>query len=142
MRALHLMCCFARRQPPRRAGWPMLALVLVAGLLATAKVQAGQDFPRFLAEFRQALARNDAAGVAALTRMPFLYEGVAWDRAGFLALYPRLFDAPVRRCLVRGKPRAEDGAQVIFRRPYAFYFRPVAGQWRLVEFGADGEDLP
>lgn len=131
-----------RRQAASWAGRVVLALGLAAPACVAPASRAGQDFPQFLAEFRQALARNDAAGVAALTRLPFLYEGVARDRAGFLALYPRLFDASVRRCLARGKPLAEDGAQVIFCRPYAFYFRPVAGEWRLVEFGADGEDMP
>ncbi|MBK7675368.1 MAG: hypothetical protein IPJ27_11760 [Candidatus Accumulibacter sp.] len=36
---------------------------------------AGADFSRFLADFRHALAENDGARVAALTRLPFLYEG-------------------------------------------------------------------
>jgi hypothetical protein len=36
---------------------------------------AGPDFSSFLADFRHALAANDGARVAALTRLPFLYEG-------------------------------------------------------------------
>jgi hypothetical protein len=55
---------------------------------------------------------------------------------------PQLFNAPVRRCLARAQPIAEDGARVIFCPPYTFDFRPVQGSWRLVEFGADGEALP
>ncbi len=128
---------------------PAAARVLLAGLLAScllvAALPAGAaapGFDRFLADFRHALARNDGAGVAVLTRLPFLFEGELRDRQGFAAVYPRLFDAGVRRCLARAKPVAEDGAQVLFCRPYAFYFRPVDGAWRLVEFGADGEDTP
>lgn len=88
------------------------------------------------------MSRNDGAAVASLTRLPFLFEGMPRDRRGFLAIYPRLFDTGVRRCLARAVPVAEDGAKVLFCRPYAFYFRPVNGAWRLVEFGADGEDMP
>lgn len=143
MYLLHRPWWLSWRQTVCRSGGRAAVLSLALGLAASqADSHAGQGFPEFLADFRQALARNDAAGVAALTRLPFLYEGVGRDRAGFLALYPRLFDTPVRRCLARSKPLAEEGAQVIFCRPYAFYFRPVAGTWRLVEFGADGEDMP
>ena len=126
---------------------PMMFRTLVAifGLVlvqVAAHAAPGPEFTGFLKDFRQAVARNDGGAVAALTRLPFLYEGTPRDRRGFLAIYPRLFDTGVRRCLTKAVPVAEDGAQVLFCRPYAFYFRPVDGAWRLVEFGADGEDMP
>jgi hypothetical protein len=125
----------------RCLGCFLVAVLLVCGMLA-APARAATDFGPFLADFRQALARDDGARIAAMTHLPFLFEGQALDRRGFLQRYPRLFDAPTRRCMARAKPIEEDGARVIFCRPYAFYFRPVQGAWRLVEFGADGEDMP
>jgi len=116
-----------------------LALVLVNGF---AQATPGPEFNRFLHNFRLAVARNDGGAVASMTQLPFLYEGTPRDRRGFLAIYPRLFDTGVRRCLAKAVPVAEDGAQVLFCRPYAFYFRPENGAWRLVEFNADGEDTP
>jgi len=52
----------------------LLAALLAMGCHAPAS-HAGPDFSRFLADFRHALAENDGARVAALTRLPFLYEG-------------------------------------------------------------------
>ena len=131
---------------PQLATLPISRSCLFMALLAMgchAPVShAGADFSGFLADFRHALAENDGARLVALTRLPFLYEGRGRDRAAFLAIYPQLFNAPVRRCMARAQPIAEDGAQVIFCSPYAFYFRPVQGSWRLVEFAADGEALP
>lgn len=114
----------------------------MAQVQARAAPTSGTDFTRLLKDFRLAVYRNDGAAIASMTRLPFLYEGMPRDRRGFLAIYPYLFDTGVRRCLVKAVPVAEDGAQVLFCRPYAFYFRPVNGAWRLVEFGADGEDMP
>ena len=131
---------------PQLATLPISRSCLFMALLAMGchapASHAGPDFSRFLADFRHALAENDGARVAALTRLPFLYEGRGRDHAAFLAIYPELFKAPVRRCLARAQPIAEDGARVIFCPPYAFYFRPEQGSWRLVGLGADVEALP
>ncbi|MEW6679083.1 MAG: hypothetical protein AB1421_14295 [Pseudomonadota bacterium] len=120
----------------------LLALALAGLPLLPLTARAAPDFSAYLADFRQALARNDSARIASLTRLPFLFEGHQQDRQGFIRIYPQLFDAPTRRCLARTRPMEEDGARVIFCQPYAFYFRLEQGAWRLVEFAADGEDMP
>ncbi len=120
----------------------LMATLLLVLLQGSTQAAPGPEFKLYLKDFRQAVARNDGGAVAALTRLPFLYEGVALDHRGFLTIYPRLFDVGVRRCLSKAEPVAEDDAQVLFCRPYAFYFRQTHGVWRLVEFGADGEDMP
>jgi hypothetical protein len=120
----------------------LLGLALASSLLAFAD-PGSADFAEFLARFRAALARPDAASVADLTRLPFLFEGEHRDRAAFERIVPVVFDAQTRACIAQAKPIVEDDAQVIFCDPYAFYFRHgTGGSWQLEEFAADGEALP
>jgi hypothetical protein len=125
----------------RRGGW--LGLVL-AVLPAAVPAGGGEgDFEPVLQRFRQALAARDGAALADLTRLPFLFEGRPRDRAGFMRVAPRLFDAPTTRCLLAVRPVVEGADRVLSCRPYAFYFRRGPdGAYRLEEFSADGEDAP
>lgn len=111
---------------------------LVAALCSVATAQPTPAFDAFLKRFRAAVAANDAQAVADLTALPFLFDSVPRDRAGFVRIYPELFTAKVRQCLQRAAPVAEDGQQVMFCAPYGFYFGVHGGDWKLVEFGADG----
>jgi hypothetical protein len=124
----------------RRSG---LRQLLPAVLLATVVPAAAGDaaFAVFLQAFRAALARPDPAAVADLTRLPFLFDGTARDRAAFVKLIPQLFDPPTRACMSKSPPRAEAEAMVLDCPPYAFYFRRQPhGGYRLEEFAADGEE--
>ncbi len=118
-------------------------VALLASLLLSGGALADPAFEAFLPRFRAAVATGDAAGLADLTRLPFVYEGKPHDRAAFTRIMPVLFDAPVRRCLAAARPLVEDDAQVVFCPPLAFYFRKGDdGRYRLDEFAADGEDAP
>lgn len=103
---------------------------------------AAPDFSTFQTQFRQALAQPDGKALAALTRMPFLFEGRPHDAAAFVhKVWPRLFTPALRRCLRETPAQAEaPNERVVFCRPYAFYFEARSGRWQLREFGADGED--
>jgi len=107
-----------------------------------------ETFDEFLARFRAALASGRAADVAALVHVPFLYEGKQLDTAGIARIVPQLFNSSVKRCIATARPVPEEGRQVVFCQPYAFYFGPEenggdgAGGFKLIEFGADGEDMP
>lgn len=114
----------------------------VLALLLICQTCAAQDFAAFQSEFRKAIARNDAAAIADLTRLPFLFESRPRDRAGFLAIYPTLFTPSVRRCLASARATGESGDEVVSCPPYAFYFDQLKGVWKLREFNADGEDRP
>lgn len=119
-----------------------LALLLLPLLAAAPLARAEPDFAAFQARFRAAVARQDAAAVAALTRLPFLFEGRPQDEQGFRRhVWPLLFDAPQRRCLLSSQAVSEGGDRVIFCAPYAFYFDATGGDWRLREFAADGESV-
>ena len=113
------------------------ALLLASGSPAfAASVPSGGD--AFLTRFRAAVAHPDAAALADLTRFPFLFDGKTHDRAAFTArVVPRLFTPAVRKCLIHAKPQSEEGRLVLWCKP--FYLGVADGQWRLIEFAADGE---
>lgn len=100
------------------------------------------DFTGVFARLRPVFASGSPAEIAAQVRVPFLYEGRELDRAGVEAIVPALFGPAVRRCLASVAPVAEDNRQVVSCPPYAFYFGRDAEGYRLLEFGADGEDVP
>lgn len=107
---------------------------------AAASATALSGWPLFESHWRAAMASGEPAAIAALTRLPFLYEGRSLGRAGFLQAVPMLFDAGTRRCLA-GAPvvrePAEPGVRVMFCPPHSFYFDADGGAWRLREFGRD-----
>lgn len=98
---------------------------------------------RFLAGFRPAVARGDAAAVADRTQLPFLFESEPRDREAFVrVVFPQLFSEPVRACLTTTEPTPEDGRWVAACGPYLFYFGRVGEEIRLFEFAADPEAEP
>lgn len=121
---------------------PRLLLLLLLALVW--RPLWAEDFAGFHARFRAAVSAQDGPALAGLTRLPFLFEGRALDRAGFQRNVPGLLFADAqRRCLIRQAALSDDGdRRVVFCRPYAFYFGRVDGHYRFLEFAADGEDAP
>lgn len=118
----------------------MRRFVAVALAVSMTSAHADDGFAAFLAQWREALARRDAAALAAMTQTPFLFDGGAQDEAGVArVVVPVLITDEVRACLLDAEPVAEDDRRVLFCTPYAFYLQRVAGRWRWVEFAADGE---
>jgi hypothetical protein len=110
--------------------------------LSAQSFSATVGFEPFFAEFRKAVARNDAVAVAALTQTPFLFDNQPRDRAGLQKIYPRLFDSHVRTCFAKAKAVVEQDAWMVACGRYLFNFRQVNGQYRLSEFAADPEVAP
>jgi hypothetical protein len=131
------------RRPGSKPGWHRggrLLCLVVASACSAAGWADDAGFAAFAERFTAAIEAGDADAVASLTRLPFLFEGRALARDEFTRAFPRLFDAEVRSCLARGSFRPEEaGLRVAFCPPYAFYFGLSGGEWRLVEFAADGE---
>lgn len=120
----------------------MKRLALCLLMLVALPVQA-DDVDVFLARFRSALVARDAAVIADLTQLPFLYEGRRLDRAAFIRAVPVLFDARLSRCLAQARPLTEGQDRLLHCAPYTVYLRTGADRrWRLAEFNADGEDMP
>lgn len=129
----------------RRANLALAAFAVVAVALAAAAAARAADDPAFgsfLARFRAALARNDAGAVADLTRLPFLFDGEPRDRAGFVAIYPELFDEPVRECIAEIEPKVEGEGWTTACGPILFYYGREGSEIRLLEFGWDPKALP
>jgi hypothetical protein len=103
---------------------------------------AGGQFRKIFAEFKAAVARNDAQSVAELTQLPFLFDSKSRDSAGFQKIFPQLFNAKVRACFATAKAVIEQDAHVVNCVRYIFYFRDVNGRYRLIEFAADPEATP
>lgn len=120
-----------------------LAALVAGASSAAGAADAGRDVDAFIERFRAALRARDAAAIADLTRLPFLYEGRRLDRAAFVQVVPTLFDARLSACLAQARPQAEGADRLLYCAPYTFHLRAdAAGRWRLDEFSADGEDLP
>ena len=118
----------------------VLLLALACGIAAAHRVDADADFGAFLARWREAVAANDATAIAKMTQVPFLFESEPRDRADVArTVVPALLTADVRRCLRTARPLREDDRYVLSCAPYLFYLGRVDGQWRWVEFAADGE---
>ena len=115
----------------------------VCVLMLAALPAHADDIDAFLGRFRSALVASDAAAIADLTQLPFLYEGRRLDRAAFIRAVPALFDARLSRCLAQARPLTEGPDRLLHCTPYTVYLRTGADRrWRLAEFTADGEDLP
>lgn len=117
-----------------------LLLVFAYGMAAAQPVDAGADFGAFLARWREAVVANDAEAIAGMAQVPFLFDSAPRDRADVARMVvPALLTADVRRCLRTARPLREDDRYVLSCTPYLFYLGRVDGQWRWVEFAADGE---
>lgn len=120
-----------------------VAVLLLAAAPAVPAASGGADdgFAAFHDEFRAAVGRGDAAAVATLTRLPFLFEGRLHDAAGFRqAVWPALFTPARRRCWATVRALAEPGQpgeRSLHCAPYALHFDADGGRWQLREFSAD-----
>jgi hypothetical protein len=116
---------------------------LIAPAFAQSPELPAANFEKFFAEFKAAVARNDAQSVVAdLTQLPFLFGSKSRDSAGFQKIFSQLFDAKMRACFATAKAVIEQDAHVVNCARYIFYFRVVTGRYRLIEFAADPEATP
>ena len=127
--------------------WSSKSVVSASLLLAliTAFPAAGQkrgvttdpSFNAFWAKFKDAVAKNDKARVADMTKLPFMMDGIDHDRAGFIKQYPSLFTSRMRRCIPRAKLFKEGDSYEIFCGDQIFLFGKVDGVWKFVEIGVN-----
>ncbi len=97
------------------------------------------DFRAFWQRFSSAAARGDKAGVAALTRFPFLFAGTPLDRDRFDTIWAGIFPEPLRPCFASEAPVRDGDAWSLSCGVYVYVFEQEAGQWRLTGFTADPE---
>jgi hypothetical protein len=94
-------------------------------------------FNAFWTKFKAAVARNDKAAVADLTKLPFMIENKDLDRAAFIKQYASLFTPRVRRCFARAKPTRDQDAYEIFCGQQIFLFGKVDGTYKFTEIGVN-----
>lgn len=119
----------------------MILMLALGGNLAVAgqnrRAKTDPAFTAFWVKLKAAVARNDKARVADMTKLPFLLGGEEHDRAAFLKEYPSLFDRSTRRCFAREKPEREGDYYEIFCGETIFLFGKVDGVWKFVEIGVN-----
>jgi len=120
----------------------IIALLVVGCCVSPCSVQ-GQtakvdpEFNAFWVKFKAAVARNDKAAVADMTKLPFMLEGKDIDRAGFIKQYSSLFTPKMRRCFARAKPSRDQEAMEIFCGDQIFLFTKVDGVYKFTEIGVN-----
>ena len=121
----------------------LLLLVLCSGLTASSlpsqgrRAKADAEFTAFWIKFKAAVARNDKAAVADLTKLPFMVNNKDLNRAGFIKQYKSLFTPKMRRCFARARPTRDQDAMEIFCGHQIFLFAKVDGVYKFTEIGVN-----
>ncbi len=122
----------------------MLVTALVLLLLSPLELSAQkipklqeQSFNSFLAKFKTALAKNDKAAIASMTKLPFLFDSEELDRSGFIKRFDMLFDKKTRRCFVKAKAVKDDEEYSVFCGETIYVFGKVDGEYKFVAIGAN-----
>jgi hypothetical protein len=96
-------------------------------------------FDAFWPKFKEAVAKNDKEGVAALTKFPLpMPYGVpaVKTKAQFLQRYAKIFDAATRKCFATAKPERENNKSasynVLCGEAMLYEFDLVGGTYKLV----------
>jgi hypothetical protein len=95
------------------------------------------EFTTFWIKFKAAVARNDKAAVADMTRIPFVLGGRKVDRTGFIKQYSSLFTLKMRRCFARARPSKDQDSMEIFCGQQIFLFAKVGGVFKFTEIGVN-----
>lgn len=118
----------------KRIFW-MLSLVLIAAPAALRAQPAGAPpFAPYWAKFQAAVAKDDKEAVTALTNFPFNYQE-PMDKAAFLKLYPKLFDAKTKACMAKAKPVGDSVTYTAFCGALTYTFTPQNGEWKFTDVG-------
>lgn len=97
------------------------------------------DFAVFWSRFSKAAASGDVAGVAGLTRFPFLFAGTPLDRNRFDTIWMGIFPEPLRPCFATATPVKDGNAMSVSCGVYVYVFEKTASGWRFASFTADPE---
>ena len=123
---------------------PVLGIVVLLVCGGTLSVSSQRQTPKtdpefktFWTRFKAAVARNDKAAVADMTRLPFMLDNKDLDRAGFIKQYSSLFTPKMRRCFARARPSRDQDAMEIFCGQQIFLFAKVDGVYKFTEIGVN-----
>jgi hypothetical protein len=101
--------------------------------------QSTTAFDAFWPKFKEAVAKNDKEGVAALTKFPLTMPyGVpaVKTKVQFLQRYAKIFDAATRKCFATAKPERENNKSarynVLCGEAMLYEFDLVGGTYKFV----------
>lgn len=103
--------------------------------------KAPADFAAFWQRFSTAASSGDQAGVAALTRFPFLFAGTPLEKDRFDSIWMGIFPPPLRSCFSTASPAKDGDAWSVSCGAYVYAFEKGADGWRLASFTADPEAM-
>jgi hypothetical protein len=118
----------------------IMVLLLLGNVLpvwSQRAVKIDPQFTTFWIKFKAAVARNDKAAVADMTKLPFMLDSKDVDRAGFIKQYSSLFTPKMRRCFARAKPTRDQEIMEIFCGDQIFVFAKVDGVYKFTEIGVN-----
>lgn|GEM_PF-703939 len=117
----------------------LAAVPFVRAQKATPKPQSAAAFDAFWPKFQAAVAQNDKAAVAAMTKFPLTMPyGVpaVKTKAQFLQRYAKIFDAATRKCFASAQPERENNKSarynVLCGEAMLYEFDLVGGTYKLV----------
>src|SRR5260221_6601260 len=91
----------------------VMLICLLGGALQVSSqsptTKTDRAFTAFWARFKAAVARNDKAAVADLTKLPFMVNNKDLNPACFIKLYKTLFTPNMRRCIAHGPNIRDQG---------------------------------
>lgn len=122
----------------------LLSVLLIASTLTTAQSVKRQNAPdeqafaAFWQDFKTAIANDNKAAVASMTKLPFLFDGKELDSAGFVKNYDRIFDRAAKQCIARSKPIKDQGAYYsVFCGETIYGFAKHNGRYKFDSIGAN-----
>lgn len=93
-------------------------------------------FAAFWAQFKTAVAKQDAQAVAGMTKLPFTIDRKALGRAKYIKAYDKLF-GKLKSCIAKQKPVKDGESYSVFCGEQGLLFEQVAGEYKFVEFFAN-----
>ena len=118
----------------RFAAAALVATVVAAGPLFAQSAE--KKFQAFWTQFQGAVAKDDAAAVADLTKLPFMVSNESLDRAAYIKQYKKLFGG-LKRCIAKGKPIKDENSYAVFCGEQGMMFAEIDGEYKFTEFFAN-----
>jgi hypothetical protein len=118
-----------------------VALVLVFSISGAAGAQnknkVDEAGVQFWTKFKIAVAKNDKAATASMTRLPFLFQNRELTKPAFIQKFDTIFNVRVKRCFAKATLVKEGDGFEVFCGQQIFLFENVGGVYRFTEIGVN-----
>ena len=114
-----------------------LGAVVLACSSAHAAGKPDKQFDAFYTKFKAALAKNDKASLANMTKLPFLYDSKYLDRNQYIARLGQIIPKSAVRRLQKEKAITDNGVTEVFCGEAIYCFEKVNGEYKFTEIGVN-----